>query len=302
MRTPLPGPLLGRAFTLAEAAAAGIGEKGLRSLERPFHGVRTDAPVTSVPQLARAYAARMPAAQHFSHATAAVLHGIPLPLHLERASTLHVTARRPAGIPRGRGVIGHHTATRELVRLDGLPASSLLDTWCELSTVLALDDLIAATDYLVTGDEPYTGRPPPCTLGELHEAAALRRGRRGVRLLDAALAECRYGPLSRMETFGRLLVVRGGLPEPAHNLRVYDSRGTLVAMVDLGFERWRVAVEYQSELHRERDRFRADIHRRERLEDVGWTVIAITVDDVTFRGAETVARIRSRLRARGAPV
>ena len=107
MRKPseLPRSLDLAGFTLADARAAGVSPKRTRAqdLEIPFRGLRASAgtaPETSA--LARAYAARMPAGQFFSHTTAAQLLGIPLPQRATRDAVLHVSAVAPDRAPRTR--------------------------------------------------------------------------------------------------------------------------------------------------------------------------------------------------------
>ncbi len=281
--------------------AAGIKDSQLRStkLARPFHGVRALNWDPSYEAHIRAYHARMPRTQHFSHGTAALLHGFPVPLLA--TSAVQVSAPSSAGFPRAQGIVGHHSDSRVVI-LGGMRVTHPVDTWCDLATSLSVDDLIAIGDFLITGDEPYSGVPPLARLPEVEHAVRLRAGRRGTPKLRAALELMRYGPLSRMETEMRLLMVRDHLPEPSLNFRVHDSSGRFVAMVDLAFDTWKVAVEYQGDLHREKKRFRADITRRERLEDAGWTVIFMSVDDIRRQPRETLRRIRKRLRDRGAPL
>ncbi|MFC6354904.1 hypothetical protein [Luethyella okanaganae] len=305
-RRPIPDHLRGRPIAARDAASVGLTESLWRGpgLARPFHGVRIahDAEL-SVRELIEAYSRRMPPAQFFSHTSAALLYGMPLPTRLERSSLIHVSAEPGGAIPRARGVIGHHAAwDRTPTTLGALRASSPLDTWCELSTILELDDLVAVGDFIVTGDEPFSGHPPLSCLDDMGAAVTAHGRRRGARSLSAALRLVRYGPLSRMETITRLFVVRAGLPEPSINYRVCDTHGRPVSMVDLAFVDWKVAVEYQGDHHREKGRFRDDIARRERLEDLGWTVVYISIDDMGLRPAETIARLRTRLRSRGAPL
>ncbi|TQL47229.1 uncharacterized protein DUF559 [Homoserinimonas aerilata] len=268
---------------------------------RPFHGVHVDGEASEPRHRINAYRRRMLEAQHFSHTTAATIHGMPLPLAHDNAPALHVSADPGAGFPRAGGVIGHHASDlATVVTVDGIPVTSAVDTWCELSTILDVDDLIAIGDFLITGDEPYSGIPPLVTVGELEAAVLARAGRRGIRRLIEAFEQVCYGAMSRMETLTRLLLERGGLPRPALNHRIFGPHGALIAMVDLAYVEQKIAVEYQGEHHREKERFRLDITRRERIEDEGWTVVFVSADDILRAQHETLVRIRSRLRSRGA--
>lgn len=281
----------------------GVSDDRLRAgdLSRPFHGVRVAAHAEETFWLRlSAYRERMPQAQFFSRTTAARIYRIPLPYWCEADSRLHVSVPDAAGFPRARGVIGHHANT-EPVQFAGYRVTRPVDTWCDLATTLPLDDLIVIGDFLITGTEPYDGKPPLASLEELDQAVRARKGRRGIRNLREALSQVRYGPLSPMETRSRLLIVRAGLPEPVHNFVVLDEVGRFVAMIDLAFVEWKVGVEYQGDGHREKERFRRDITRRENIEDEGWTVVYVSADDILRHPHQTAARIRSRLRARGAP-
>ncbi|SDT13641.1 endonuclease domain-containing protein [Microterricola viridarii] len=286
-----------------ESAAIGItpGQLRHRDVLSPFRGVVMGRAAESVPELAAAYAKRMPRRQYFSHSTAALLHGIPLPAEQERALVLHVSTSVAGGIPRCRGVVGHQGAwDRSPTERAGLRLSAAVHAWCELASLLAVDDLVAAGDFLVTGDEPYSGIPPLATLEQLTAAVRRYGSRRYARRLRQALALVRYGSMSRMESLTRLAMQTAGLPEPRLNHPVFDEHGTQIALIDLAYPEFKVGIEYQGDGHRDRVQYRNDTARRERLEDRGWTIVYVTADDLRFRLNETMNRIRTRLRQRGA--
>lgn len=300
---PLPEPLLrAAAFSVAEANRRGVGISRLAAsdLVSPYRGVRVHEGRTF--DRPAAFAERMTPAQFFSHSTAALLYGIPLPRALENFAVLHVSVHRPDARPRVRGVHGHvlDPETNPVVTEAGYRLGRASAVWCQLAEQLGRDDLVIAGDYLVTGRAPLGGPPPLTGIDELTQAVAARAGHRGARMLRDAVTLVRYGSVSPGETRVRLLLERAGLPLPELNLRVVRPDGSFVAIVDIGWPRYGVAVEYEGDLHRERQRFRADIRRRERLEDAGWTIIRLTADDLApFRADETVARVRARLRSRG---
>ncbi len=295
-----------RMTTWSGALEHGVSERAWRHphLQHPFHGVAVAATgELNLRERIQAYTLRMPQTHFFSHATAAVLHGLPLPRALETATTLHISASVGGGIPRGRGVIGHHAAwDRTPYILNGRRLSKPVDTWCELWRELHLNELVSAGDYLVTGDEPYSGNPPLTALDDLRASVRRYGSRRGAKKLRAAVSLVRYGSMSPQETQARLLLVGGGLPEPQLNTPVFDERGTLIALLDLAFVEYKVAIEYQSKWHDGPTKYRNDMVRRERLEDLGWTVIFVSADDLRLRPHETIGRVRARLRARGARV
>jgi hypothetical protein len=294
-RSELPRHLNRDGFTVADARAAGISRKRTRAidLETPFRGVRAVAGGEhDVTSRARAYAARMPPGQFFSHTTAALLLGIPLPQRVALDSPLHVGTVAPDRPPRMKGVVGHTLSVRpELWLVDGLPMTAPVTTWCHLAVALGLDDLIAAGDFLLG-----TLRPP-IDLVELADAVARRPGQRGTLRLQQALTWVRPRVESRQETRLRLLILRAGFPEPEVNVYLPLRPGRKRVRGDLVYLEYRVLVEYDGEHHRtDNGQYARDV---ERLDDVmadGWRVIRVVKDTPT---AEILARLDDALRASG---
>lgn len=298
-RTPLPPILFDEPFLVTEAREWGIsrGRLSRSDLKRPFRGVRmTTAFSQQSFATASAYLARMPNGQFFSHTTAAVLHGMPLPFWLEKDATLHVTVVAGQRPPQVRGVVGHQVR-REFLDVEPcgpFPVTSPLATWADLSTMLGRLDLLAAADFLCAGS------PPRYHPAELITAAAQRAGRRGSRVLREVAGLARAGVASPKETETRLLLLDAGFPEPVVAFEVADATLEHPLHPDLSWPEYRVCIEYEGERHRtDRARFRSDITRRERLEDLGWRVIRITDDDLGAGRNEFVWRVRKALLARG---
>lgn len=294
-RSELPRSLDPDGFTLADARAVGVSPKRTRAddLEIPFRGVRAVAgDAREVSRLVRAYAARMPAGQFFSHTTAAQLLGIPLPQRIAQDSPLHVCAVAPERAPRMNGVVGHTASVRPaLWIIDGLAVTSPVTTWCDLGTTLGLDDLIAAGDYLLGSLKP------PATLTELTNAVDRRPGQRGTQRLRQALVSVRPRVESRQETRLRLLILRAGFPEPETNVYLPLRPGRKRVRGDLVYPKYRVLIEYDGEQHRtDSAQYARDV---ERLDDVmaeGWRVIRVLKATPT---AEILARLDDALRCRG---
>jgi very-short-patch-repair endonuclease len=312
MRRPAPLPeaiALHVSFAAAEARFHGVGKRRLEAsdLVTPYRGARLAADAEqSVANLAAAYARRMPPTQFFSHSTAALLNGVPLPLGLEGDPRLHVSVFAGSPQPRVRGVVGHQverSRTRTLLA-DGLAMTDAATTWCQLVTLVGIDDLVAAGDFLLTGIAAPEGRGPVATVLMLAEAVARHRGSVGAGRLRAALPLLRSGPRSRRESLLRLRILNAGLPEPQLNFEVRDRRlGSFAPTVDFAYPEYRVAVEYEGDHHRTPEQFRRDVRRYERLQDIGWIVVRVTAVDVPdVDGAasrETTDRIAARLRQRG---
>ncbi len=148
------------------------------------------------------------------------------------------------------------------------PARTALDLACRYpvaKAVTAIDSLARATQ-LKTADvellaERYKGR------------RGIRRARIAVSLVDA-------GAESPRETWLRLLLIRAGFPPPQTQIPVYDEYGQLVAVLDMGWEHLKLAVEYDGDHHwTDRRQFNKDIRRAEALTDLGWIDVRVTAED-----------------------
>src|SRR4029453_1259701 len=177
MRRPasLPPQLAGRpSFAVPDALDLGVSRRRLEASDprSPFRGPRLQAGLDpTVHHLAGAYATRMPPTQFFSHTTAAILNGVPLPLDLESDTRLHVSVFAGDPQPRVQGVIGHQVGRDRTSVVDApLRMTDAATTWCQLATLLALEDLVAVGDFLVTGRVQLGGRPPAATVGTLRAA------------------------------------------------------------------------------------------------------------------------------------
>jgi hypothetical protein len=288
---PLPDPLTWGPFTVREALAEGVSPTRLRAadLSRPFRGVRTPSPPGDLRALCSAYLARMPRGQYFSHVTAALLWGFPLPLALERDPTLHVSATPPSREPRMHGVVGHRGLGDPPLALIGLlPVLGPCETWCQLGAVLELDDLIAA------GDRLFRWRDHLATRAELASAMARMTQQAGMRRVRAALPELREDSNSPRESKLRLEVIRAGFPEPEPNGHIRLSNGK-ETRGDLVFRRFRTILEFDGEQHRlTRRQWSRDVDRLNDLGEDDWLVLRVRNDSTNH-----LQRLDRSLRRRG---
>ncbi|WP_141933338.1 hypothetical protein [Microbacterium sp. SLBN-146] len=164
-------------------------------------------------------------------------------------------------------------------------------------------DLIAAADAIVRVDRlpGPSGRvlhAAMATIGDLD--AAVPAGRRGVRALREALPRVRVGSASRMETWVRLTLVDGGLPEPQLDTDVYDERGQFLGCVDLAYPAFRVAIEYEGDHHRtDAAQWHRDIVKHDDMVRAGWRVIRVTRQQLFSTPSALVARVAEALRVAG---
>ena len=296
-----PTPLadsLGRAFSIRDATAAGMSYGRLRGrdLDRPFHGVRATAPAEVLIERCADYAPRMRDDEFFCSVTAALLHGVPLPLVHERDPRLHVAVPNPRRAPRSRGIVGHkflvHPERGEVVAVAGLRVSSPERAWCELGAVLDLRELVRAGDHII---RPANGLS---SAGRLRKTLERHPARRGRETLHAAFGLLHPGAESPPETDLRLICVEAGLRGFSVNFEVSIPGSTRRRRIDLAFVREKVALEYQGDHHRDVRQWREDMTRLAELESIGWKVVYVNADDLRDPVA-LVARIRRVLADRG---
>ncbi|MEN2736264.1 hypothetical protein ABCS02_00610 [Microbacterium sp. X-17] len=284
-RAALPAALQDSAFTVARATERGVSRKRLRApdLITPLRGTRLTPQADGLVARCRAYALHRGLDFAFSHTTAATLYGAPLPRVDER---IHVSVRAPGRAPTIGGFAGHKLTRWETWTIGDLPVTTPEQTWLDLAQLLHRDALVVVGDFLVGGDEPLTDRLA------LARAIAASPGRRGVARAKEALESIRTGSESPGESRLRLVLADAGLPIPLLNHELRDDSGMFVARIDLAYPRERIALEYEGDIHRvDRQTWRKDIRRRERVEDLGWRMIRVTADDV-HRPTELVQRIR----------
>ena len=290
---PLPEPFRDEPFTVADAVRASVpaGRLRRRDLAAPFRGVRVEAAPAGVEDRCRAYLPLLRGDACFTHATAALLHGMPLPARLEADPTLHVgTTGTP---PRMRGVRGHRIrGDAPVVTVRGIPVVPPEEAWCQLAEVLGLEDLVVAGDHLLRRGV----RDVDAVLERLRRAVGAVR-RRGGELLQLALPLLRPGVRSPRESLLRIVLVTAGLPEPEVNVHLFRSDGSYLGEGDLVYRKARLVLEYEGDHHRtDPAQFRYDIRRREEFEDAGWSVLRVTGDDLFPHRPALLGRVAYRLR------
>ncbi|HEY2450179.1 MAG TPA: hypothetical protein VGI49_15380 [Mycobacterium sp.] len=148
------------------------------------------------------------------------------------------------------------------------PARTALDLACRYPiqrSVAAIDALARATDLKMADVELLADR---------------YKGRRGIRRARAAVSLVDAGAESPRESWLRLILVRAGFPAPQTQIPVYDEYGQLVAVLDMGWEQIRLAVEYDGDHHwTDRRQFTKDIKRAEAMADLGWIHVRVTAGD-----------------------
>jgi very-short-patch-repair endonuclease len=174
--------------------------------------------------------------------------------------------------------------------IQGIRTSSALRTWCELSGILSLEDLVAVGDFIIHWANPLASHT------EMVDFARNFPGPRGRNRRRAALPLLHERSESRRESILRILFVRAQLPGLEVNFPIRTSGGFRYR-ADLAIPRVKVVVEYQSAFHESPERFRSDMTRKSRLTTDGWTVVEVNSDDL-LRPRELLARLNYLLRTR----
>lgn len=175
------------------------------------------------------------------------------------------------------------------------------------SGIVLHSDTLAADEATVIRGMPVTtpartafdlGRRRGLTLAVIRLDATAARG---VVQLRKVLALADAGAESPQETRTRLVLTGAGLAPERTQIDVYDREGYHVGRLDMGWESWKVGVEYDGVQHwsdpRQRDR---DIDRSAELEALAWRIIRVSTDMLRNRPGTVVTRTRRALREAGA--
>jgi len=130
-----------------------------------------------------------------------------------------------------------------------------------------------------------------CTAGDLDAAIREQKGRRGIVKVRELLHHADARAESPMESEARLVFIDGGLPMPELQYEIHDRCGQLWR-VDFAWPDAMVVAEYDSmEWHASPAALKHDRIKTARLQECGFSVIPVVVDDVRHRPHDLVARI-----------
>ncbi|MFM9034668.1 MAG: hypothetical protein ACKOQ4_10340 [Mycobacterium sp.] len=217
-------------------------------------------------------------------AAAAALHGAQWVDADEPVELIWCCPRPPAAL-RVRNETLHPD---EVTRVAGIPVTTPARTAFDLGRHLPRDRALVRLDALM--------RATPFSAEAVARIAEGHPGARGVRRLRRALPLVDGGAASPRETWLRLLIVDAGFPRPNTQIPLMDHAGTLAAL-DMGWEEFQVAAEYDGDQHRtDRRRYVWDQRRSRMLAGLGWNVVRVIKEDTP---QEVVARVDEALRARG---
>ena len=175
-----------------------------------------------------------------SHASAALLHGLPL----WRVPTrrVHVT-RRPPTAGSGSARVHLHVARLpddQVEEVDGLPVTDVTRTVVDLARTSSFESAVIAADAALARELTTPELLDIC----LAEMGPVPGTRRAARVLDFADA----GGRSVGESRSRVLIHRLGLPAPRLQVEVHRPDGGRIGICDFGWEDERTVAEFDGRI------------------------------------------------------
>lgn len=190
--------------------------------------------------------------------------------------------------PRGLVARAERIADDEVTYVARLPVTTPARTAFDLGRHLPRAKAVPRLDALM--------RATPFSAEDVSLLAKRYRGARGVRRLRSVLPIVDGGAASPKESWLRLLLIDAGMPTPTTQIPVHEG-WRLIGLLDMGWEAFRVAAEYDGDQHRsDRRQYVKDIRRLKKLEDLGWIVVRVIAED---RPDDVVDRVRDALIRRG---
>jgi hypothetical protein len=138
-----------------------------------------------------------------------------------------------------------------------------------------------------------------CTRTQIETAIAEQGGRRGIVAVRELLPMADGRAESAMESEARLVMIDYGLPPPEIQYAIRGRDGELWR-VDFAWPDICLAAEYESvDWHAGRSEMLRDKKRLGKLQELGWTIIPIVVDDIRREPDRLANRIASQLHRMG---
>jgi hypothetical protein len=285
-------------FTKAEVHDLGVRNREWRSLvtegyvREVYPGYFVDASLPDTVQLRLAIASRILSPELVvARRTAAWLQGNDVLDHrgFPRTPPLEVVTRRQelrSKSPLIRTHVADDLLAEDVMTLGGLRVTTPLRTAADLARFSPRPDALVSTDAFLHNKL--------ITLERFEKSLVRWRGRRGIRQAYemATLADGRSesGGESRL----RLRVIDMGLPRPQLQIPVYDLFGKIRFRLDLGWEHWMLALEYDGEEFHGPEQREHDEDRLDWMQKRGWIARAFRKADI-FTTSQAFEREVERL-------
>ncbi|MBO0680360.1 hypothetical protein JRC04_23080 [Mycolicibacterium sp. S2-37] len=262
---------MGEPFIGSEALAAGrLTRHALRSRYVALHQDVYIAQGIEVTAAVRAKAAWLRSRRRgiLAGFSAAAVHGSKWIDPNRPATILDTNHRAVPGVQAWGGSIGDD----EVCRIAGMRVTSPPRTALDLARRYPLDTAVVAVDALANATR--------LKIADVDLLVERYRGGRGLVAARAVLDLVDGGAESSRETALRLQLIRAGLPRPQTQIVLRGEYGEIAAVFDMGWEKAKVAVEYDGDHHRtSRRQFHRDIERMEAAHHFGWVVVRVTAAD-----------------------
>lgn len=273
----------------APARLVGRPRSGELPRTRLSHGLYlVDAMPDQLDRQCRALACVLPDGAAFSHWTAAALLSVPS----RNCPSIHVILSPRSVLPQRQELVVHGRALHpeDIDEVDGIRVTSGARLYVDLAEFLTHPELVAVGDAVLR-----RGLSEPDALAERVMAAA---GRRGVARARDCLVRLDQRAQSAPESVVRYWLNSADLPLATPQLAISDEYGRVVAHVDLGYEEWRIVVEYEGRQHSAGEQFDRDVERYSRMAAQGWLVIRFGREHLR-RPQVMIQRVRQALLSRG---
>ena len=292
-----PAALRGRIFEGRAAIDAGLLTKAQllsKAWRRLFHGVYADSRLTInlATRCAAATAFVLPCDSVIAGRSAARLHGADVTF--DRVEALAPPA---AVIVPHAGVVVHRgqLAPEDRLQRDHFAVTTPVRTCWDLARWLPPVEAVVIIDQLLSRGV--------VTPAELEAYRWKRRTEnptpKGIRRYERVLTLVDGGAQSPPESRLRVRLVLAGLPRPRTQYVVRDRTGRPVARVDMGWDKYRLAVEYEGAWHYgSYKQVGRDRKRHNELTAANWNVLYVTADRLRDDFDGLVAEIRAAMRRR----
>ncbi|MCH4208942.1 DUF559 domain-containing protein [Bifidobacterium sp.] len=211
----------------------------------------------------------------FSHITLLKLCGMSVSVPSTLDSTLlHVTANSAQRLSHLRGVQNHlWTSPMTTTQFgDGIAGVSVEQAVCQMAAFCDRDSMVIIMDWLTCNNPDMKQTTHEDLADFIYSSGPFR----GVRVCKEALPLSVEGTDSPQETHIRLKFPEVGLPVPEVNPTIIDTVESNQFQVDMAYLKQQVIIEYDGEYHYARSRWVYDLHKRNRLQSLGWKVFVAT--------------------------
>ena len=285
----MDGIPLGASYTWSDARSRGVTRGQIRSdgirLVRGLYLSRSAD--LDLGTRCAALATVLPPDAAFALDTAVVLLGAA-----QGTPTIHVALRPRRTVPQRSGITVHvrRLDNEDIVERDGLRVTSGAQTFLDMAARLPAHQLVALGDALM--------RVGALDRTDLEGRLARADRVRGVTAARAWAPHVTARSGSHEESLMRYWLLASDLPNPEVQLPIFDRWGREVAHADLGYRRWKIAMEFEGRQHAEREQFGRDVDRYSLMAADGLLVLRFAGRHIGGPGV-IVDRTRRALVSRG---